>query len=97
MGSVLIAMMPVYSAVSCHWHDHNSLQSNYDFWDIFMHKACRIGDLHLQGNTVQGSGRVEICINNVWGTICDNSWSSNDARVVCKQLGFSVLGTKLNL
>ena len=59
-----------------------------------MHIACRAGDLRLQGSTVQGSGRVEVCINDVWGTVCDNSWSSNDARVTCKQLGFSILGTK---
>ena len=55
--------------------------------------ACRTGDLRLQGSSVQGSGRVEVCINNAWGTICDNSWNSNDARVVCKKLGFSIIGT----
>ena len=59
---------------------------------MFMHIACRSGDLRLQGSTVRGSGRVEVCINNVWGTICDNSWSSTDTRVVCNQLGFSKYG-----
>ena len=33
-------------------------------------------------------GRVELCINNVWGGICNNSWDNVDASVVCKQLGF---------
>ena len=47
----------------------------------------------MDGNN-QYEGRVEVCINNQWGTICDNSWSSTDATTVCKQLGYAYTSSK---
>ena len=35
---------------------------------------------------------MEICINEVWGTICDSGWNVADANVVCRQAGFSDSG-----
>ena len=33
-------------------------------------------------------GRVEVCVNNAWSTVCHYGWSGTEARVACKQLGF---------
>ena len=49
--------------------------------------SCEDGALRL-ANGDQIGGRIEICFNNVWGTICRDLWDIRDARVACRQLGF---------
>lgn len=54
-----------------------------------MDVGCTDYDIRLiNGNTVDPlEGRVEVCINNAWGTVCDTGFSVNDAQVICTQLG----------
>ena len=53
---------------------------------------CTDGDIRLMDGTNELNGRVEICINNVWGTVCDSGFDSREAQVICKQLNYSSEG-----
>ena len=44
------------------------------------------------GGTSSVEGRVEICLRNEWGTVCDQMWDVIDASVVCRQLGLPFTG-----
>lgn len=37
-------------------------------------------------------GRVEICIDGRFATVCEDGWSNADASVLCSELGFSIYG-----
>jgi hypothetical protein len=50
------------------------------------------GELRILGGANSSAGRLEVFVNNAWGTVCDDWWSRNDAQVACKQLGFSAEG-----
>ena len=55
--------------------------------------VCPSGDIRLVGGSVADEGRVELCLNNAWGTICDDGFDINDANVICRQLGYPDHGT----
>ena len=39
----------------------------------------------VDGNNIL-EGRLEVCFNRVWGTVCDSGFNADDAQVICNQL-----------
>ena len=63
-----------------------------------MLEACIDGTVRLRGSSVEYAGRVEICVETIWTSICNQRWDFNDAKVVCRELGYSSYGiTKIYL
>ena len=57
-------------------------------------KFCSAGSLRLVAGSSttsasQSSGRLEIYVNEEWGTICKDSFDQPDADVACRQLGYA--------
>ena len=45
------------------------------------------GEVRLADKVSDVEGRLEICYNGEWGTICNHQWGMRDAMVACRQLG----------
>ena len=60
-------------------------------------EQCQDGSIRLVDGVIEQEGRVEVCLDGVWGSICDDGWDTTDGHVVCEQMGYPNLGISLIL
>lgn len=53
---------------------------------------CEDGDVRVVGGETVLEGRVEVCLNHAWGTVCSRGFTEDEAHTVCSQLGFPFNG-----
>ena len=54
-------------------------------------KMCVEGTLRLVGGPTIKEGRVQLCYNRMWHSVCGDRWSEmgSEADVVCSALGYT--------
>ena len=62
----------------------------------FADSLCENGDLRLDVSNAAVGGRLEVCYDGVWGSVCNEQWTITDARVACRQLGLPLEGNTIN-
>lgn len=69
---------------------------------VFLHYlenvlACQTREVRLVNGSNYREGRVEICIDGRWGTVCSDHQTEKQeiAEAICTELGFPSEGTKV--
>lgn len=54
--------------------------------------GCKLGSVRLVGSNSTSEGRVEVCIDGQWGTVCANFFNSAVANTICGTQNFASIG-----
>ena len=86
-----IALMPMMQGSAAEHVSYNN-SSVYRAVTVFYfpQAQCANGELSLVDGFSDYEGRLEMCYNNVWGTICDDYWTQSSTNVACRKLGLGV-------
>ena len=51
--------------------------------------VCQPGTIQLATTQSEGTGLVQVCLDGSWTYVCGIGWSTADAEVACRHLGYS--------
>ena len=84
-----------YTAGHGHYPSDHAQYVMYFKFTIIFHAGCSEGALRLRDGATMFEGQLEVCYNKEWCTVCNDFYTSSnceDAKVACRQLGFSSIG-----
>ena len=61
---------------------------SYTYEDMFVPAGTAESPIRLYGGTTPYEGRVEVFHNGHWGTVCQDGFDQNAAKVVCNAIGY---------
>jgi len=53
---------------------------------------CTDFEIDLVEGAPANEGKIKVCLNHFWGTVCDRYLDTTDANTLCHQLGFQQIG-----
>ncbi|CAI8023573.1 Neurotrypsin [Geodia barretti] len=83
-----------YQLSDCYYDVHVAVIDDIPRTDCAYY-GCSTGEIRLIGGESEGEGRLEVCNNRRWGSVCGTQWTNRHTAVVCRYLGFSDLPTDL--
>ncbi len=57
----------------------------------FLESCSSEGAIRLKDGVTAREGRLEICLNKYWGSVCNRGWTQDNGLVACRQAGFETL------